>query len=318
MNEFKIGTYIRKRREELKLSQEELALGICSPSTLSRIENNQQDPSRSLTRQLLGRLSLPQERFLALWDQQSISTAALMRKINSDMIRRRRARKEEKPQIQEQIQEEIKELEGIAAPDDRSVQQFLLSLKARLDGPDGPHSVEERLAMQLEAIRLTCPMFDPEDFRRGNYTMDECVLINQIANTYSDAGQRERAIDVYRQLLWYVEKNMKELSGYSAYFTLIAHNYAIDLLQDKQYARAIEIAEQGRETCLHYGDYHFMPGFIAIQARSNYFLGKEAESRKLYLLAYCIYEAYDDKSNLENMRKEIKECLHLETLTIAI
>ena len=312
MNEFKIGTYIRRRREELGLSQEELALGICSPSTLSRIENNQQDPSRSLTRQLLGRLNLPQERFLALWDQKSISIAALMREINNDMIRHRQAPKEEKPQVQKQIREKMEKLGELAAPDDRSTQQFLLSTEARLDGPDGPRSIEERLEMQLEAIRLTCPAFDPEDFRRGHYTMDECVLINQIANSYSDAGQQERAIDMYRQLLWYVEKNTKELSGYSARFTLIAHNYAIDLLEDKQYARAIEVAEQGLETCRHYEDYYFLPGFLAIQAESNYFFGKEAESKKLYLQAYYIYEAYGDKSNQENMRKEMKEYFGME------
>lgn len=312
MNEFKIGTYIRKRREELKLSQEELALGICATSTLSRIENNQQDPSRSLTRQLLGRLSLPQERFLALWDQQSISTGALMREIDRDMTRHRRAKKEDRSQIQEQIREKMKELEEIAVPDDRGVRQFLLSTGALLDGSDGPRSIEERLAMQLEAIRLTCPMFDPEDFRRGNYSMDECVLINQIANSYADAGQRERAIDVYRQLLWYIEKHTKELSGYSVRFTLVAHNYAIELSQDKQYAKAIEVAEQGRETCLYCGDYHFLPGFLAIQAESLHFLGRDEESKKLYFQAYYLYEAYGDQSNQENMRRELKEYFQLE------
>lgn len=309
MNEFKIGTYIRRRREELGLSQEELALGVCSPSTLSRIENNQQDPSRSLTRQLLGRLNLPQERFLALWDQKSISAAALMREINNDMVRHRRARKEERFQIQEQIQEKMKELEENAAPDDRNTQQFLLSVGALLDGP---RSIEERLAMQLKAIRLTCPTFDPEDFRRGHYTMDECVLINQIANTYSDAGQRERAIDVYRQLLWYVEKNTKELSGYIHRFTLIAQNYAICLLQDKQYKKAIEIAEQGRNESLFYGYYQFLPGFLAITAEGNYFLGNRHKSKELYIQAYYVYKAYADMTNMETIRKTMREYLNLE------
>ena len=58
--------------------------------------------------------------------------------------------------------------------------------------------------MQLEAIRLTCPNFDPENFQQGRYTMNESRLINQIACTYLDAGQGKRAIDIYRQLLGYV------------------------------------------------------------------------------------------------------------------
>lgn len=86
MNEFKLGTYIKKRREELKMSQEELCEGLCAVSSLSRIENNQQDPSRNLTKNLLERLGLPMDRFIALWDQKSITLGSLMREIRNDMV----------------------------------------------------------------------------------------------------------------------------------------------------------------------------------------------------------------------------------------
>ncbi len=127
--------------------------------------------------------------------------------------------------------------------------------------------------LQLEAIRLTCPEFDPEDFRRGHYSMDGSTLINQIANTYAEIGQRKRAIDIYRQLLWYIEKNDKELAAYPGHFCLVAHNYAIDMVMEKHYSEAIEIAEQGRKVCLKYVDHQFLPGFLAIQAECHYFFG---------------------------------------------
>ena len=44
MNEFKLGTYIRKRREELGISQEELCEGFCSVPNLSRIETTSRTP----------------------------------------------------------------------------------------------------------------------------------------------------------------------------------------------------------------------------------------------------------------------------------
>ena len=53
--------------------------------------------------------------------------------------------------------------------------------------------------------------FDPENFQQGRYTMNESRLINQIACTYLDAGQGKRAIDIYRQLLGYVEENCRDL-----------------------------------------------------------------------------------------------------------
>lgn len=72
MNEFRLGTYIKKRREELDLKQEELCIGLCSVSNLSRIENGQQDPSRRLAQQLLDRLGLPDDRFTALWGKRTL------------------------------------------------------------------------------------------------------------------------------------------------------------------------------------------------------------------------------------------------------
>ena len=312
MNEFKLGTYIKKRREELKISQEELCEGLCAVSSLSRIENNQQDPSRNLTKNLLERLGLPGENFTAFWRQKDITIGSLMREINNDVALCRHAPKEERPQIQAQIREKLEELEEITTPDDKSVRQFLLAQKALLGDANGPYCFEKKLAMQMEAIQLTCPGFDPEDFRQGHYSENETLLINQIANTYSADGQKTRAIDIDRQLLWYIEKHYKDLAGYASMFCLVAQNYAIRLGTLKRYADAIEIAEKGRDVCIRYDEYQFLPGFLAVQAECNFFLKKEEESKALYLRAYYIYDAYADRSSREIMRKEMRERLGLE------
>ena len=44
MNNFLLGEYIRRKRLDLGLTQEEVCDGICEPITLSRIENNKQTP----------------------------------------------------------------------------------------------------------------------------------------------------------------------------------------------------------------------------------------------------------------------------------
>ena len=312
MDEFKLGTYIKKRREELGISQEALCGGLCAVSSLSRIENNQQDPSRLLTMNLLERLGLPKDRFIALWGSKSISTGALIREIKNDMIRYRRASEAVGPQIEEQVREKLIELEALAPPNDRTIQQFILAQRAILGTSGAPYSAEKKMAMQLEALRLTCPKFNLEDFRYGHYSTDEFMLINQIAHTCSEAGQRKRAIDVYRQLLWYVEKNDKELSEYASKFCLVAHNYAINLVLGKYYADAEEAAERGRKTCITSGNYQFLPGFLAIQAECSYFQNRKERSRELYFQAYYTYKAFEDDINCEIMRQEIKEYLDIE------
>ena len=312
MEEFKIGMYIKKRREELKISQEELCEGLCAVSSLSRIENNLQDPSRRLLMNLLERLGLPQDKFTAFWGQRDIAVGALMRETIDDMIRHRRAQGEDQLQIAQQIREKLAELETVADPDDRSVQQFVLANQAELGGREGLYSAEKKLSMQMEAICLTCPKFDPEDFQRGRYNMNEFRMINQIVNTYLEVGQQKRAIDIYRQLLRNIEKNCQGLVDYASTFCLIAHNYAIALGVEKRYSESIEIAEQGRKICIYYGSYQFLPGFLAIQAESKYYLGKDRESKELYLQAYYIYKAFGDDINQEQMHRNLKEHLGVE------
>lgn len=312
MEEIFLGTRIKNRREELGMSQRELCEGYCSPSTLSRIENNIQIPSNSLAKDLLERLGLSDDLLVAMVGQKNTTTRALLREIRNDMVRCRQAPKEDRAQIQEQIRKKMAELKKVVKPNDRTAQQFLLAHQALLGRSGRPYSFEEKLAMQLDAIRLTHPKFDPEDFRRHHYTMDECALINQIANTYGEFGRRRTAIDIYRQLLWSMEKNNKGLTNYGRYFCLVAHNYAIDLTLEKRYAEAIEIASQGRDACTYYGNQQFLPGFIAIQAECSHFLGKTAASWELYCLAYYTYKAFEDKSNQEIMRQEIKEYFGIE------
>ncbi len=59
MKEVLYGEEIRRLRIERGLSQEQLVEGICSPSTLSRIENGSQVPSNRILRLLMERLDGP-------------------------------------------------------------------------------------------------------------------------------------------------------------------------------------------------------------------------------------------------------------------
>ena len=166
--------------------------------------------------------------------------------------------------------------------------------------------------MLMEAIRLTVPRFDLEEIKLGRYSMAETTVINQIARCYAHMGQKTKAIDIYCQLLKYIEKNDQELPKYAGHFCLVAHNYAIDLGLEKRYRECVEIAEQGRQVCVRYGDYQFLPGFLAILAECHYFMNEKAQSAKRYMEACYIYEAIGDEHNLHIIQQEMKDRLGLD------
>ena len=85
MQNIYIGEFIRQRRKELNLSQEDLAYGICEVSTLSRIENGRCTPSRSKINALLQRLGLPEERYYAIVSKNEKEIEALKKKSSPAM-----------------------------------------------------------------------------------------------------------------------------------------------------------------------------------------------------------------------------------------
>ena len=71
-----LGEYIKQRRLDLGLTQEQLCDGICEPMTLSRLENGKQTPSRNRINALLQRLGLPDDRYFALLSKNELEMEA--------------------------------------------------------------------------------------------------------------------------------------------------------------------------------------------------------------------------------------------------
>lgn len=312
MEQMLIGSYIRQKREDKGLTLRQLCDGICTVSTLSRIESNGQAPSIGIVKALLERLGLPAGKFFALLSESEIDADRLRKKIHSNRIRLRRAVDPERRAIREEILADLETLEELGGEDNRFVRQFVLSVRATVGGTEGPFDPEMRLDLLMRAIRLTVPRFDLKEIAGFQYRTEEIIIVNQIARVYASTGDRKKAIGISSQLLRYIEKNNQDLEHYPRQFCLVAHNYAIDLGLEKQYEKAIPLAEKGRKICAERGDYEFLPGFLAILAECLYFTGNYAQSAKLYFQAYYLYQALEDADNCATMRREMNERLGLQ------
>ena len=76
-----VGEYIKRRRKELKLTQEKVCEGICDPTTLSRIENGHQTPSKTKINALLQRLGLPDSCYYAITSKNELEIETLKKEI---------------------------------------------------------------------------------------------------------------------------------------------------------------------------------------------------------------------------------------------
>lgn len=195
-----LGEYIKQRRLDLGLTQEQLCDGICEPVTLSRLENGKQTPSRNRINALLQRLGLPDDRYFALLSKNELEMEALQKEIVACNATEK---------VPEGF-EKLAQFEKLADPDDQIAQQFALRSRVLLGRLDGRYTPLEQIDLLMQAIQLTVPRFDLESIESFLYTRDEITIINQIGLAYSDAGQNKKAAEIYYQLLKYVRKHFKE------------------------------------------------------------------------------------------------------------
>lgn len=131
-----LGEYIKQRRLDLGLTQEQLCDGICEPMTLSRLENGKQTPSRNRINALLQRLGLPDDRYFALLSKNELEMEALQKEIVACNANHR---------VEEGF-ETLKKFEQIADHDDQIAQQFILRSKVLLGRLDQRYAAHIQFA----------------------------------------------------------------------------------------------------------------------------------------------------------------------------
>lgn len=301
MQNFFLGDYIKQKRLDLGLTQEQLCEGICEPMTLSRLENGKQTPGRNRINALLQRMGLPDDRYFALLSKNELEMEALQKEIVACNVTE---------QVAEGF-EKLAQFEALAAPDDQIAQQFILSSKVLLGRLDGRYMPREQIGMLMQAIRLTVPRFDLENIESFLYTKDEITIINQIGLAYSDDGQNKKAAEIYYQLLRYVRKHFKETITLIGALPLVLYNYARVLDLCGRYEEGAELAQECRKACIQYGHYQELPRCLEIEAECRHFMGDEEISKELYYQSYYLCKVVEYQVGLEIVKKEAKEYLNL-------
>ena len=143
--------------------------------------------------------------------------------------------------------------------------------------------------------------------------MEETTLLNQLAVTYVRMDQPKKAIDIYSQLLKYVQKHYCEgMSWYAGKFALVTHNYTRTLFMVRRYDDALDVAELGRKVCVEYAHYQFLPGLLDLIGGCYFYQGNVEKCKEYYRDAYCLYKVIGNDHDRILLEQTAKERLGLE------
>lgn len=284
MKAYNIGLFIKKKREEQHIRQEDLCRGICDKSTLSRIERGKQEPSSGILGVLLQRLGINEDQLAVLLGPKDFEISDLQKEIVA-----LNSQKE-----YEKAAEKIRRLEQLVEPTDKITQQFILRSKALVYFPeDYPPSRE----LLLQALSLTLPDFDFDHISDYLLGIEEVKILNQLANSYSEAGDRRFAIHIYRQLFEDPRKRLFNIEAELTLLPLLAYNYSRLLGLERRYEEEIEIATLGQKTCIKYNKCQYLGGLLLNISRALRELGQDKESRSKLIDSFYAYHLMGDESS---------------------
>lgn len=187
---FQFGLIIRRRREELGYTQEDLADGICSVPTLSRIENGERMPTREHFEMLVQRLGYSDTMLDSYVDEKQFYLHDLKFNIRQAIILNHLDTA--KSLLAEYIN---------SVPKPTQIErQFIILCKTLVNYNE--YSPERRLSNFEEAIQLTCPKYEHCKFPRI-LSFEEILILNNIAVCYSQIGNTAQGISILYHLKRY-------------------------------------------------------------------------------------------------------------------
>lgn len=262
-----LGDTIRSLRKRAKMTQEELAEGICSAVSISRIENGVQMPSGTVLDAILAKLGTSTYQLCSIYyktDRQLVFEQKLQKV--KELLRIGRL---------EEAKTVLSACKVSAGEDNHNRQCYLLmSAAIRIDEKTDP---AETVRMIQEAIALTRPSFDETSFRETLLTVQEANLLNELMAALFLDGQSLRAIRVGEELMYSLRKNQSSLEEYRVMQINAGLLLAQILKEEQRHEEALAYCLEAKELSIKSSGQVLLPEIELIKATLYHAVGRNDE-----------------------------------------
>lgn len=275
-----VGDFIKETRLRKGYTQEEVSFGICTPASLSRIENGVQTPGRYILDKLLERLGTENNVFNIFVNRDEMELYELLQELARDIADGRVLELEEKVPKLEEMTKNSSELE----------RQYLYYAKGELARKHGA-SDDEVMEWFMKAIHVTLPQFDGVNPLESNLlTFDEIIIINNIAMKHARCGDLGQAMKLGFWLKQYMEDKVIDGKQKTAKYPTIVFNLSNWMGARKRYADALEVVNDGIDFCIKYGNLMVLPYLLYNKASCLAELERKEEARQFFSQSVVLFE----------------------------
>lgn len=221
---YTLGTLIKDFRKEQKISQLVLCQGLCSKSTLSKIENGTLQPDIFLAEALLQRLGIS-ERIFTFWGNEK---EAQIYELKFKLIHSQLLSPSEKVILLEQFH-------SLIPKTDKLLLQFYLFIKSDLI-----QNIPEKQQLLQNALSLTLPNLNLTQISTYRLTWAELNILNQLAYIYRNSSTPYKSTNLFYKLLDYWNYCKNDFLLQSNIFCLTFYYLCSSLYKQKHFSEIVD------------------------------------------------------------------------------
>ena len=280
-----IGEMIRTMRKQANLSLKDLSQGICSIANLGKIENDEIQGHIHYLEPILQRLGrdpllycnffLSKNDFDARELRDSIHFNLSQRKIDEATV-------------------QLEKLKSYKAYKNKANHQFIKRVETEIFALSNNESHNETQKLLLEAIAITIPDFNEKNIEVYPLSLDESIIISELAASFMESGELKRAEKIYESLVINLNaRYVDEFEKARIYDPLLA-NYSTCLGRMNKRYEALEVIEEAERFNRNRGRLSSLD-LLAGNKGYNYMkLGDRDKSLSYLVLAYYCYSIFID------------------------
>ena len=297
-----VGDFLRETRLRKGYTQEEVSYGICTPASLSRIENGAQKPGRLILEKLFERLGTENNLFNSFVSREEmelyIEIQTLIRNVTDEDI--------------EKIEEQINVVEKLVKNTSELEHQCLFWAKGKLAAQKDSNNYEA-MNWLMRAIRITLPDSNGKTPLRNHLlTFDEITIINSIAVRYAENGELLVAIQLDMWLKEYMESKIVDAKIKTTKYPMILYNLSCWFEDEQCYKEELKMADQGIEFCVKYGNLAAFPRLVLNKGVALTKLGDNVSARKYLHQAITIFDAMQKDNTVQHIIAWCKDNCNFE------
>lgn len=302
MPSYYIGDFIKDTRIRKGYTQEQLCLGICTPASLSRIENGAQMPGKAILDCLLQRLGVEDRLFDVFESKKEMQTYRMLDTVVHDIAYRQ----------YDKLEEHIGELEELIGDGCEPQHQYLAFAKGVLAEKQGAPD-EKVMEMYMQAIRMTLPEFDGVTPLETNLlTFNEITVINSIAIMHAKKERFEQAITLGGWLKLYMAEKVIDESEKRTKYPMILYNLSNWFGRMGKPRESLQEAQEGIDFCVEYGCLQTLPVLIFNKGCALAELGQKEEAKRFFQQSVVLFDVTKQEARVKKAAELCKEHYQIE------